>query len=101
MSYHRTPKHRRGNVKREHHLLQGIEDCLEAVGKHPDVKSVIPGRIKNAVRGSRVELQYKYPTSSGLKFLAKSSGGVQEIFIVTNNPNEVITYIKNILDSKS
>ena len=96
MSYHRKPRHRKGNVKREHHLLQGIESCLEEVGKHPDIKSVIPGRIKSAIRGSQVDLQFKYRTTSGLKFLAKSSGGVQEIFIVTSKPEEIIEFIESM-----
>lgn len=96
MSYHRKPRHRKGNVKREHHLLQGIENCLEEVGKHPDIKSVIPGRIKSAIRGSQVDLQFKYRTTSGLKFLAKSSGGVQEIFIVTSKPEEIIEFIESM-----
>jgi hypothetical protein len=96
LSYHRKPKHRKGNVKREHHLLQGIEGCLVEVARHPDIISIIPGRIKSAVRGSQVELNYKYRTTSGLKFLAKSSGGVQEIFIVTSKPDTIIEFVENM-----
>ncbi len=94
MSHQRKPKYRKGRVKKEHHLLDGISDILDDLGKHPSVKSIIPARIKSAIRGSKAELQVKYETTSGLKLLAKSSGGVQEIFVVTNKPKDVIDYIK-------
>jgi len=69
------------------------------VGEHPAVKSVIPGRIKSTIRGSKTELQYKYPTTSGLKYLAKSSGGVQEIFIVTGDTDSVIEHVQKVNES--
>lgn len=95
MSKPYKPKHRRQNVKREHHLLQGLAPVLERLAVHPDVQSVIPARIKSAVRGSGVELHLKYETPTGLKLLAKSAGGVQEIFVVTGNAAAVKAFILN------
>jgi hypothetical protein len=89
------PKHRRQNAKREHHLLQALAPVLEKVADHPAVQSVIPARIKSAVRGSGVELEPKYKTQTGLKLLAKSNGGVQEIFVVTNEAEAVKAFILN------
>lgn len=95
MSKPHKPKHRRQNVKREHHLLQGLAPVLERLAGHPAVQSVIPARIKSAIRGSGVELQLKYETPTGLKLLAKSAGGVQEIFVVTNDAATVKAFILN------
>lgn len=80
-------KYRKHRVKREHHLLPGLAPVLQEIASHPAVKSIIPARINSAIRGSRVQLSWKYKTRSGVKLLAKSGGGVQEIFIVTPDPD--------------
>ncbi|MGI6576172.1 MAG: DUF2103 domain-containing protein [bacterium] len=82
-------KYRKGRVKRKHHLLPGLCPMLEEIANHPAVKSIIPGRINSAIRGSKVQLSWKYKTPTGVKLLAKSGGGVQEIFIVTPNPDSL------------
>ncbi|HHY36560.1 MAG TPA: metal-binding protein [Firmicutes bacterium] len=79
-------KYRRQKVKREHHLLPGLAPILEEIASHPAVKSIIPARINSAVRGSGVQLFWKYKTPTGVKLLAKAGGGVQEIFVVTGEP---------------
>ena len=79
-------KYRKHRVKREHTILPGLIPVLEEIAGHPAVKSIIPARIRSAVRGSNVQLSWKYKTPSGVKLLAKSQGGVQEIFIVTSDP---------------
>ena len=90
----KKPKYRKNNVKREHHLLPGISSMLEEIADHPAVKSIIPGRINSAIRGSTVQLRLKYKTRTGLKLLAKSNGGVQEIFIVSNSPESLYETLK-------
>ncbi|HHW55743.1 MAG: DUF2103 domain-containing protein [bacterium] len=88
-------KYRKQKVKREHHLLPGLAPILEEIASHPAVKSIIPARINSAVRGSGVQLFWKYKTPTGIKLLAKSGGGVQEIFIVTSEPEALREIIEN------
>lgn len=89
----RRLKHRRHSVKRQHHLLQGLGPVLEELAALPSVKSIIPGRINSATRGSAVKLFWKYETGTGVKLLAKARGGVQEIFVVTSNAAAVRTFL--------
>ncbi len=86
MAPKRRLKYRRHRVKREHGLLPGLAPVLEEIACHPAVKSIIPARINSAIAGSKVQLSWKYETPTGVKLLAKSGGGVQEIFVVTNDP---------------
>ncbi|NJE26261.1 hypothetical protein E3E22_06425 [Thermococcus sp. MV5] len=75
------PKHFKRGVKREHHLLKGIEKVLEEISALKGVKKVIPGRIYSSdSRG--FEIKVVRETLTGLKLLAKSNGSVQEIFLI-------------------
>jgi len=77
------PKHFKRGVKREHHLLKGIEKPLEEISALKGVKKVIPGRIYSSdSRG--FEIKVVRETLTGLKLLAKSDGSVQEIFLVVD-----------------
>ena len=77
------PKHFKRGVKREHHLLKGIEKVLEEISALKGVKKVIPGRIYSSdSRG--FEIKVVRETLTGLKLLAKSDGSVQEIFLVVD-----------------
>lgn len=82
-------KHRKGKVKLEHHLLEGLEEYLEKLSGLSCVKSIIPGRIarQNAGRGSK-GLFLKYRTSSGFKLLYKSGTSVQEVFVVCEDKED-------------
>jgi len=80
------PKHFKRGVKREHHLLKGIEKALEEISALKGVKKVIPGRIYSSdSRG--FEIKVVRETLTGLKLLAKSDGSVQEIFLVVDKIN--------------
>ncbi|HII66920.1 MAG TPA: hypothetical protein HA302_02675 [Thermococcaceae archaeon] len=77
------PKHFKRGVKREHHLLKGIEKALEEISALKGVKKVIPGRIYSSdSRG--FEIKVVRETLTGLKLLAKSDGSIQEIFLVVD-----------------
>lgn len=80
-------KYRRGKVKLEHHLLEGLEDYLELLSKIDSVVSIIPGRIarQNGGKGSK-GLFLKYRTRTGYKLLYKNGTSVQEVFVVCNSP---------------
>ncbi len=77
---------RKGKLKIEHHLLEGLREYLEEMEKWESVNSIIPGRIvrKNRGRGSR-GLFLKYRTPIGYKLLYKTGTSVQEIFVVCND----------------
>ncbi len=79
-------RRRKGKIKREHHMLEGLEEILEEIEKWDCVESIIPGRIvrQNKGRGSK-GIFLKYPTISGYKLLYKTGTSVQEVFVVCNN----------------
>lgn len=81
-------KYRTNKIKREHTIIEDVQELLEDMALLPEVKSIIPGRI-NRRRGSGMKprLRIKYRTSSGFKLLAKNSSSLQEIFLVTDEPD--------------
>lgn len=74
-------KFRRQGVKREHSVLAGFAAHFERVARIPGVDGVIPGRIaRNPTHHTGLVLTAE--TQTGFKLLAKSTSGVQEVFIV-------------------
>ena len=77
-------KHRRGGVKQQHSIIPGIRKKLEKIAARPYVQAVTPGasRLRPASRTSdRLVFQ-----ASGMKLIGKVPGAVQEIFVVTSQP---------------
>ena len=68
-------------------LRAWLENELEPI---PEIRSIIPGRI-NRTRGGQSELRirYQYETETGAKLIAHGPGVVQEVFIVTTDPEAV------------
>jgi hypothetical protein len=92
-------KYRKGNskIKYEHGMIDGLQDLLERIEPWEEIVSVIPGEIKPAKgSGSGLRLEVKYPTSSGIKVLAKSTTAVQEVFFVTRNPEELKAKLRSL-----
>jgi len=90
------PRHRVKKVKRVHQILKGFEEPLEEIASLEYVKAVIPGRIKrkkSTGRPGRREITFQYPTPSGAKLLAKGEGAVQEIFVVTSEPEKLKEFL--------
>ena len=88
-------KYKIDKIKQEHTIIEDILPLLEAVAVHPTVKSIIPGRIhRRGGSGVVPHLQLKYNTFSGFKVLAKNSSSVQEVFIVTDDPDELTSWLK-------
>lgn len=78
-------------IKREHTILPGLEEFLEAqIEPLEHVQTIVPGRIRKA-RQSAPDLQVRfgYPVKGGAKMLAYSAGAVQEVFVVTSRPDEL------------
>ena len=87
---------RNSKIKYEHGMIHGLRTFLEREIEPLDyVQSIFPGEIKHtkgANPGFRVRFQYA--TKTGAKFLAYSSSAVQELFVVTKNPESLRTLIE-------
>ncbi|MGM0508550.1 MAG: DUF2103 domain-containing protein [Fusobacteriota bacterium] len=92
-------KYRDNKIKKEHTIIAGILPLLDMVSEIEEVKSIIPARIsRRKGNGGKPKLKIKYKTISGIKLLAKTSSGIQEIFVIADDEDEVIERLKNLLD---
>ncbi|MGI6082282.1 MAG: DUF2103 domain-containing protein [Limnochordia bacterium] len=82
-------RYRTNKVKRMHSILEGLLPILEAMAECPDIDQINPGRISASRRAGNYTVTVQYFTSSGLKLLARSPSGVQEVFVVTSEPETV------------
>ncbi|MCL5958965.1 MAG: DUF2103 domain-containing protein [Chloroflexi bacterium] len=91
-------KYRSKGVKREHNIIQDVPPLLEKIAAHPKVKSVIPGRIKvTQSNAAAVKLRIQTKTVSGIKLSARSRSASQEVFVVTDVPDEVADFLVETL----
>lgn len=70
-------------IKLEHSLIPGLRKLLEELQVWPEIHSIIPGEIKR--RGgsnNQLILKVQYPTTTGVKCIARAAGCVQEVFFV-------------------
>ncbi len=90
-------KHRKNNIKRQHSIIKGLRGFLEDRLSPLDfIESIIPGEIKVGKKtGENLEVRYRYSTVSGAKLIARSGTSVQEVFVVTSEPER----LKEIIDS--
>ena len=88
-------KYRRGGVKREHSVMAGLVPVLERIAACPAVSAITPGRI-SVVRGGApsMVLRFGTPTISGLKLTARRGTTAQEVFVVTNQPDAVLAFLR-------
>lgn len=93
-------KYRRNKVKREHGLIQNALPWLENLSHLSEVTDIIPGVI-NVSHSSERRIIYKYKTRTGCKILLKSNGLIQEVFIVTKNPECVEEWVKTLFSPDS
>jgi len=89
-------KHRKNKIKRQHSIIKGLGSFLETyVSPLEHVESIIPGEIKVGKKpGENLKVRYKYNTVSGAKLIARSGTSVQEVFVVTSDPEG----LKGIID---
>ncbi|WP_333784515.1 DUF2103 domain-containing protein [Thermocrinis sp.] len=93
------PKHRKGKVKLEHHLLEGLEEYVQRLSDLASVQSIIPGRIsrQNKGRGSK-GLFLKYETPVGYKLLYKNGTSVQEVFLVCSDKQKCLEELREVFN---
>lgn len=87
LSQHR---YRQGKIKREHTIIDGLLPLLEQMARFEAVTSITPGRIRPRSRPGDPAVTFQYVTESGLKLLARSHTAIQEVFIVTSDPETTL-----------
>jgi Predicted metal-binding protein (DUF2103). len=87
-------KYRRYKIKREHGIIQNGLDWLEDLGENQEVTDIIPGVIEIS-RSPERGIIYKYETATGCKLLLKSNGSIQEVFVVTKEPQWVRKWVED------
>jgi hypothetical protein len=81
--------------------IPGLIPVLSRLCDVPGVKTVTPGRLAQA-KGRPIPLTIRVtvPITGGYKLQARSSGGVQEVFVVTSLSNEELqASINRLLES--
>ena len=89
-------KYRKNKIKRQNSIIKGLKKFLEHnVSSLDSVEGIIPGRIKvGKTPGENLIVSYQYSTISGAKLIARSGTSVQEVFVITNDPNKLKKVIK-------
>jgi len=84
-------KHRKNKIKRQHGIIKDLKNFLEKeVASQDFVAGVIPGRITvGSATGEKLKIRYQYSTQSGAKLIAVSGSSVQEIFVITSEPEKL------------
>lgn len=84
-------RHRKSKIKRQHSLIKGLQEYLERnISNRDFVEGVVPGEIKvSKATGENLQVRYKYETLSGAKLIAKSGTSIQEVFVITKEPNKL------------
>lgn len=90
-------KHRAksSKIKYQHNMISGLRDFLEReIEPLEYVTSIIPGEIKPKKGiSSGFSVRFRYKTKTGAKLLAYAPGAVQEVFVVTNDPEALKNYL--------
>jgi len=82
-------KHRKNGVKREHRMIQGLEEALVLVAALDCVSACIPGRLRQARSRAGPFLTAQADTPDGLKLAAHGKGIIQEVFVITKDREAV------------
>ncbi|MGI5901348.1 MAG: DUF2103 domain-containing protein [Desulfitobacteriia bacterium] len=90
-------KYRHRKIKREHSIIEGGLDWLESLSKNREVRDIIPGVI-DVTNSKERGIFYKYETSTGCKLFLKNRGSIQEVFVVTKNPQAVRDEVKKLME---
>ena len=90
----------KGKIKKQHGMIDGLRKLLESIQDWPEIDGIIPGRINPCKLGGKVKLRISYQTLTGLKIIANSHGGVQEVFFVAQNPVVLEQKLRDFFDLK-
>ncbi len=72
-------------------MIKGLEKFLESeISPFEFIKSVTPGEIRVArASGEVLAVRFQYATETGAKLIARSGTSVQEVFVVTSEPEKL------------
>lgn len=70
-------------------MVKELEPGLAFLSGLAEVDGIIPGPI-HPKTGGKLGFSFQYWTSSGFKLLGRSSGAVQEVFVISAHPTEVM-----------
>ena len=91
-------KHRAksSKIKYQHSMIHGLRGFLEReIEPLGYVESIFTGEIKHTKgANSGFRVRFKYATRTGVKLLAYASSAVQEIFIVTKEPQALKAFLE-------
>lgn len=79
-------RHRDGKLKTMHTIIGDFSRTLKQIATLEEVESILTGTISPS-KSYQESLTFQYFTDNGLKLLAKTTTAVQEIFIVTQQPD--------------
>lgn len=85
---------RLGKIKIDHRITEGLRTILEEIETWTEITTIIPGVIKKSGSHHEMRLAVQYQTKTGLKIIGKGFGAVQEVFLVTSQPDIVEQKIK-------
>ncbi|MGC8971696.1 MAG: DUF2103 domain-containing protein [bacterium] len=91
-------KHRAGSskIKYEHAMIHGLRDFLEKELEPLDyVEAIFPGEIRRTKgTSSGFKVRFKYTTKTGVKLLAYAPSVVQEVFVITKDPEALRRFVE-------
>lgn len=85
-------KYRAGKIKREHSVIEHLWPVLERIAASDLVTSVIPGPI-SPLNGRGFEVTFQRFTETGLRLLAKNGSAIQEVWVVTPDPQAALDWL--------
>ncbi|MCC7543746.1 hypothetical protein IT415_03515 [bacterium] len=78
-------KHRRSNVKIQHHTLPGLRRLLETIGGYEEVKLVHPADIRHGAKTQGLQFRISSVHKNTIFVTARNSGAAQKIHIVSSD----------------
>lgn len=79
-----------GHVKLVHHVLPGLRPLLFQIADLPGVARVIPGEVRTgSTRRVQDPLRVQAETQDGLRLRYRTPRAVQDVFVVTTEPEGV------------
>jgi hypothetical protein len=87
-----------GRVKREHGRVRGLDAVCDAILREgPGVTRIVPGRISRRRGQGKAKLTVSYATETGLKCIYTIGGSVQEVFLVSDRPDETRVWLETFI----
>ncbi|MHB8621490.1 MAG: DUF2103 domain-containing protein [Chloroflexota bacterium] len=78
-----------------HAVVRGVEEALREIAGWEGVESVVAGRISKVKHHyPRLSVTVQTATVSGVKCFARLGQAVQELFVVTSQPEAVAEHVR-------